>query len=65
MPWCEECEAMVEDEDLTDDGECPDCGEQLVAHRRIAWHVKLMIAATCVYLGWRTYQGVAWLVHHA
>jgi len=56
---------MVEDEDLTDDGECPDCGEQLVAHRRIPWHLKLMIAATCVYLGWRTYQGVAWLVHHA
>jgi hypothetical protein len=55
---------MVEDDELTDDGECPECGEEL-ARRKIPWHFKLMIAATGVYLVWRAYQGIGWLVHHA
>jgi len=55
---------MVEEEQLTDEGECPECGERL-GHRRVPWHFKLMIAATTVYLGWRAYQGIGWLVHHA
>ncbi len=45
MPWCDTCEHMVDDDQLTDDGECPECGEQL-ARRKIPWHFKLMIAAT-------------------
>ncbi len=63
MPWCDVCEHMVEDDQLIE-GECPECGEQLV-RRKIPWHFKLMIAATAVYLGWRCYQGIGWLVHHA
>ncbi len=63
MPWCDVCEHMVEDDQLIE-GECPECGEQLV-RRKIPWHFKLMIAATAVYLGWRSYQGIGWLVHHA
>jgi hypothetical protein len=55
---------MVEDDALTDDGECPKCGAEL-ARRKIPWHFKLMIAATAVYLAWRAYQGIGWLVHHA
>jgi len=65
VPWCETCDAMVDDDDVTAAGECPECGEPLHEHRRIPWHFKLMIAATAVYLGWRAYQGIAWVVHHA
>ena len=56
---------MVEDDTLTDDGACPECGEPLAERRHIPWHFKVMIAATAVYLGWRAFQGIAWLVHHA
>jgi DNA-directed RNA polymerase subunit RPC12/RpoP len=65
MPWCETCQAEVDEADLTAEGECPTCGEQLVGHRKIPWHLKAMIGITAVYLGWRAYQGIAWLVHHA
>jgi len=64
MPWCDECDRMVEDNELTDEGECPGCGEPL-ARRQVPWYFKAMIAATGVYLVWRAYQGVDWLVHHA
>jgi hypothetical protein len=55
---------MVEDDDITDDGECPQCGQEL-GRRKIPWHFKAMIGATAVYLAWRAYQGIGWLVHHA
>jgi uncharacterized paraquat-inducible protein A len=64
VPWCDTCDQMVEDDALTDDGECPGCGAEL-RRRKIPWHFKLMIAATAVYLAWRAYQGIGWLVHHA
>lgn len=63
--WCEECQRLVEPASLTGDGECPTCGAVLREERRpVPWHFKLMILATIVYLGWRAYQGVGWLVHH-
>ena len=27
----------------------------------VPWHLKLLLAATVVYLGWRAYQGIEWL----
>jgi DNA-directed RNA polymerase subunit RPC12/RpoP len=64
--WCGTCERTVEDEELTEDGACPDCGTQLVEadRRNIPWKFKFMIAATVVYLGYRIYQGIGWLLHH-
>jgi len=64
VPWCDSCNRVVDDDDLTADGSCPDCGASL-AKRSIPWTFKTMIAATVVYLGYRAYQGIAWLVHHA
>jgi hypothetical protein len=66
VPWCEECDQLVEDEDLTDEGACPACGNPLVepVARRIPWYFKLMGLATVVYLGYRAYQGITWVVHH-
>jgi hypothetical protein len=63
MPWCDACDGMIDDDRLTDEGECPVCGEQL-ARRKIPWTFKVMGAGTAVYLGWRAYQGIAWLIHH-
>ena len=65
MPWCEVCDRMVADDELVDEGACPQCGDQLVGRRKVPWHLKLMIGVTAVYLGWRIVQGVTWLVHHA
>ncbi len=66
MAWCEECDHLVEDEDLTEDGSCPDCGTVLTEQVRppIPWYFKAMGVATVIYLGWRSYQGVEWLLHH-
>ena len=66
MPWCEECDQLVEDEDLTEDGSCPECGTELVEpeRRRIPWTFKTMIFASVVYLGYRAYQGITWVAHH-
>lgn len=65
--WCEECQRVVEEDELTEDGACPTCGTELVEEqrRRIPWYFVLLILATIVYLGWRAYQGIGWLVHHA
>ena len=64
--WCDECQNSVEEDDLTEDGACPKCGTVLVEeHRPVPWHFKLMLVATVVYLGYRAYQGIGWLVHHA
>lgn len=65
MPWCESCDRMVDDSELTEDGSCPECGEAVAEHRRVPWHFKVMIVATVIYLGYRAYQGIGWLVHHA
>ena len=65
VPWCEDCDRMVDDEELTDEGECPECGADLATRRRIPWTFKLMIGATGVYVVWRIYQLVGWIVHHA
>ena len=65
VPWCDSCNRMVEDPSLTDEGACPTCGTVLEERRAVPWHFKFMIVATVVYLGYRAYQGIGWLVHHA
>lgn len=66
MPWCEECDQLVEDEDLTDEGACPTCGTVLEEEERrhVPWYFRFMIVATVVYLGYRAYQGITWVAHH-
>jgi hypothetical protein len=65
MPWCDDCDRLVEDEDLTEEGNCPDCGVVLTGHRHIPWGFKFMIFASVIYIGYRIYQGISWLAHHA
>jgi hypothetical protein len=47
---------------LKEAGECPDCGTIIGRPPRAPWHFRLLVVATVVYLGWRAWQGIAWLV---
>jgi len=64
VPWCETCGRLVGDEEVTEEGTCPSCHEPLEEHRHVPWHFRLLLGATVIYLGYRAYQGIAWLVHH-
>ncbi|HUY63079.1 MAG TPA: hypothetical protein VMV14_01025 [Acidimicrobiales bacterium] len=55
----------MDDPELTDHGACPTCGTVLDEDRHVPWHFKAMIVITIIYLGYRAYQGIGWLVHHA
>ena len=64
MPWCEHCDQRLEPEELTNEGTCPDCGQAPLAHRKPPWYFKFMLVASVIYLGYRAFQGVTWVVHH-
>ncbi len=53
---------------MNEDGSCPTCGTVIAKPRaeelRAPWHFKLLLAALVLYLGYRLYQGIAWLAHH-
>ena len=64
MPWCEDCSRFWSPPSLSDRGECPTCGRVIAAPPRAPWHFKVMLMGLVVYLGFRAYQGVVWVVHH-
>jgi hypothetical protein len=64
MPWCETCDQRLEYDEVTEDGECLTCGEPVTPHRKIPWPFKVMIVITIIYLGYRAFQGVTWVIHH-
>lgn len=66
MPWCEGCDRLLEEDELTEEGECPECGTELVdaPRRPVPWYFKMMLVASVIYLGYRAFQGVTWVVHH-
>jgi hypothetical protein len=64
MAWCDRCDLRLEEDEVSDEGACIYCGEEPVEHRSSAWYVKVLVVITVIYLGYRTYQGVTWLVHH-
>ena len=47
---------------LKEGGECPDCDTVIGKPPRAPWHFRLLVVATVVYLGWRAWQGIDWLV---
>jgi hypothetical protein len=54
----------LEYDEVTEDGECLTCGEPVTQHRKIPWPFKVMIVITIIYLGYRAFQGVTWVIHH-
>ena len=70
MPWCDDCNRFWNPNTLRADGACPTCG-RLVADPattdaaeapKAPWHFKLLVLAVVLYLGWRGWQGVEWLL---
>jgi hypothetical protein len=59
---------------VRDDGTCPTCGRAVevaageppvaVDHPPVPWHFKLLVGSLVIYLGYRAWQGIAWLQHH-
>jgi hypothetical protein len=64
MPWCDDCERFYNPPSLGRDGSCPTCGRVIAPPVKAPWHFKLLVVAVVLYLGFRAYQGVAWLIHH-
>jgi hypothetical protein len=70
MPWCEDCARYWTPSSMTVEGGCPTCGRVLPtaagerAEPGTPWHFKLLLAAVVLYLGYRAWQGVVWVVQH-
>ena len=63
MPWCDVCDRLVDDHEVVD-GHCPNCATELGGGQRepLPWKFRFMIIATVIYLVWRVYQVISWLV---
>ena len=63
MPWCDDCARFLTPTSMSERGECPGCGRVIAEPRdtKVPWHFKLLVVATVLYLGFRAWQGVAWL----
>ena len=57
-----------------EDVRCPSCGAVLPGehgdegeetHPKAPWHFKVLVVGSVGYLGYRLYQGIGWLIHHA
>jgi hypothetical protein len=57
--WCDHCEVAEAE------GICSLCGADLQPTERgpIPWRWRLFLVASVVYLGYRFYQLISWLVH--
>lgn len=62
--WCDGCQTMVDSDDLDEDGCCQTCGTHVGGPRKVPLKFKLMIFASVIYLGYRAYQGISWVLHH-
>jgi hypothetical protein len=75
MPWCPSCDRFLSPSTVLTDGTCPTCGRTVdpgSAHAPtseddteldpLPWHFKLLVAAVALYLGYRAFQGIEWLI---
>jgi hypothetical protein len=75
VPWCATCDRFLSPPTVRADGTCPTCGRAVTgghAHesaptteeRRasLPWHLWLLAAAVAVYLGFRAWQGIEWII---
>lgn len=75
MPWCPTCDRFLSPPSVHEDGTCPRCGTAVdpgraagpattddKPRRQIPWHLKAVLGVFAIYLGYRTFQGLEWLV---
>jgi len=70
---CPTCGTVVDPEEEVDEEES-NAGQEVdeeegadeeEAPVKSPWHFKVLVVGTVVYLGYRLYQGIGWLIHHA
>ena len=76
MPWCVSCNKFLTPSTVKTDGTCPKCGK--VVERglvpgmtrsadepapAVPWHLKLLALGIVLYLSWRAFQLVDWILH--
>ena len=55
----------LDDEDADRGRDLPDLRVAApLEHRKSPWWFKFLAVATVIYLGYRAFQGVTWVVHH-
>jgi hypothetical protein len=75
VPWCTTCSRFLSPSSVKTDGTCPTCGrsvdagpahapapEEPEALPPIPWHLKLLVVALVIYLGFRAWQGIELLL---
>jgi hypothetical protein len=72
VPWCAGCSRYLSPPTVRPDGTCPACGRTVDAGRArtttgdepvpLPWHLKLLAAAVVLYLGYRAWEGVEWVI---
>ena len=79
MPWCDACARFLSPSTVLVDGSCPTCGRAVSrgaavppavtdpgddeALGPIPWHLKFLAGALAIYLGYRAFEGIEWIVH--
>ena len=79
MPWCATCQRFLSPPTVTPEGGCPTCGRAVEpgqAHPPsdtppageadlppVPMHLKILGVALVIYLGYRFFQGLEWLIH--
>jgi len=63
MPWCEQCDTDLETEDLTRTATARRAAPSRTPSQAAVWF-KFLAVATVIYLGYRAFQGVTWVIHH-
>jgi hypothetical protein len=73
VPWCPTCDRFLSPPTVTPDGRCPECGRPVdpgQAHAPgeedlgpVPFHLKFLGVALVIYLGYRFFQGVEWVIH--
>jgi hypothetical protein len=75
VPWCATCERFLSPPTVTPEGRCPSCGRPIEPGKSppkpageeelppIPLHLKVLGVALVVYLGYRFFQGVEWIIH--
>lgn len=62
MPWCDDCAKFWNPSSMGTAGECPTCGRVIAAPPKAPWHFKLLMVAVALYLGFRAFQGIEWVI---
>jgi PHP family Zn ribbon phosphoesterase len=77
MPWCVSCNKFLTPSTVRPDATCPKCGSVVEkglipgmtrpadeAPTGVPWHLKLLVSAVALYLGWRFLQMGEWVVRN-